>query len=460
MARNFVTNGRLNLGSAAVSATPLTLAAWVNPANITGNHVAVGMFQIDGVGSSADAWYLQFGGATGGDPVQAITAQTNTFAVASTATGFSANVWTHGAAVFESATSRIAYINGGNSGTNATSKTPTGVTDTVIGAFNAGAAYNHTAVKIAEVGIWDVALTAEEVAALADGVSPLLIRPANLVKYVPILGTASPERDFMGGEWTVTNTSQVAHPPMRYPGRVQAWKYGAAAPSASSAFAARIGSTAAHSAKKSTSAGLTAIASALGTISDRKAATAGISAISGLLGALSTTTPGTADFHAIAGALVNVTHATARIATIQAKAGTTGQAAAIHGATRSLQAIAGAVGSVTKAAAEAHSSAFAGIAGAAAALSVRTARIAATAARLGLLGTDTAKTIRQAETAAIAGLRVAVIGINGEDIGTLLTVAVSARAAYGCTASNQAAYRCTASSQAAYHCTISEAIAA
>lgn len=217
-----------------------------------------------------------------------------------------------------------------------------------------------------------------------------------------------------------------------------------------SSASAKVGAIATDAATKSTSAGLTAIAGAIGTISDRKAATAGISAISGLLGALSTTTPGTAEFHAIAGALVNITHATARIATIQAKAGTTGQAAAIHKATRSLQAIAGAVGSVTKAAAEAHSSAFAGIAGAAAALSVRTARIAATAARLGLLGTDTAKTIRQAETAAIAGLRVAVVGINGEDIGTLLTVAVSARAAYGC----------TASSQVAYNCTVNEAIAA
>lgn len=46
------------------------------------------------------------------------------------------------------------------------------------------------------------------------------------------------------------------------------------------------------------------------------------------------------------------------------------------------------------------------------------------------------------------------------DVPAGTTVAVSARAAYGCVATNQAAYLCSASSQAAYHCTISEAIAA
>ncbi len=34
---------------------------------------------------------------------------------------------------------------------------------------------------------WNVALTDAEVAALASGVSPLLVRPENLVRYRPLI---------------------------------------------------------------------------------------------------------------------------------------------------------------------------------------------------------------------------------------------------------------------------------
>jgi hypothetical protein len=40
---------------------------------------------------------------------------------------------------------------------------------------------------IAEVGIWNIDLTAAEVASLAKGVSPALIRPQNHVAYLPLI---------------------------------------------------------------------------------------------------------------------------------------------------------------------------------------------------------------------------------------------------------------------------------
>jgi hypothetical protein len=61
-----------------------------------------------------------------------------------------------------------------------------------------------------------------------------MVRPDALVGYPPIFGRSSPEYDMVSATgWTVTGTApQSDHPPMRYPGRVQAWKYGtAAAPS-------------------------------------------------------------------------------------------------------------------------------------------------------------------------------------------------------------------------------------
>jgi hypothetical protein len=47
--------------------------------------------------------------------------------------------------------------------------------------------------RIAEVAYWDVQLTDAEVTALANGVSPFRIRPADLHAYWKLHGLASPE---------------------------------------------------------------------------------------------------------------------------------------------------------------------------------------------------------------------------------------------------------------------------
>lgn len=66
--------------------------------------------------------------------------------------------------------------------------------------------------RLAEVGIWDVALSDAEIAALATGVSPLLIRPANLKGYWPVYGSGSPEADLSGNgnNATITGTLNAA----------------------------------------------------------------------------------------------------------------------------------------------------------------------------------------------------------------------------------------------------------
>jgi Concanavalin A-like lectin/glucanases superfamily len=46
---------------------------------------------------------------------------------------------------------------------------------------------------VADVALWNVGLTAKEVAALAQGVSPLLIRLGSLKSYWPMAGIANPE---------------------------------------------------------------------------------------------------------------------------------------------------------------------------------------------------------------------------------------------------------------------------
>ena len=65
--------------------------------------------------------------------------------------------------------------------------------------------------SLAEVGIWNAALTADEVASLADGMTCNKIRPQSLVFYAPLV------RDLIDvkGGLTITNNNSAtvaAHP--------------------------------------------------------------------------------------------------------------------------------------------------------------------------------------------------------------------------------------------------------
>lgn len=62
---------------------------------------------------------------------------------------------------------------------------------------------------IAEVGIWNIALSTSEFLALARGISPQLIRPASLKGYWPLYGTGSPERDYSGNGVSASITGSV-----------------------------------------------------------------------------------------------------------------------------------------------------------------------------------------------------------------------------------------------------------
>lgn len=100
-----------------VAPTGLTLVAWNNGQAGTSNDplLCVGS-SVNGYvflrRSSAEA--MQAGSSTSG----------GLLATASASGGFTASVWRQGAATFTSSTSRAAYLNGGNKGTNATSSSP------------------------------------------------------------------------------------------------------------------------------------------------------------------------------------------------------------------------------------------------------------------------------------------------------------------------------------------------
>jgi len=67
---------------------------------------------------------------------------------------------------------------------------------TLMAAQNNGSNVNFAKGKIADVGIWQVILTANEAASLGHCVPPNRVRPESLVAYWPLYGTDSPEPEY------------------------------------------------------------------------------------------------------------------------------------------------------------------------------------------------------------------------------------------------------------------------
>lgn len=178
------TDDYIEAASAVVAGSPLTLACWFNSDSATANQTLVSITNAGG----QERFILRASGAVTGDPIQAISVAGNNSSAADSATGYSANTWHHAAAVFASATSRVAYIDGVGGTAETTSRTVGTLTTTRIGVtVGAGVRTQYMNGRLAEVAVWNVALDAAEIAALADGYRPSLIRPDSLRMYVPLI---------------------------------------------------------------------------------------------------------------------------------------------------------------------------------------------------------------------------------------------------------------------------------
>lgn len=185
--------------AAARTSNPMSFSCWFNSDDTTLQFmVAVG----DTDASDGRSQYLRLFSST----VQAGTDVGASEAAASSTTTYSTGVWHHGAAVFASTSDRRAFLDGGNKGTNTSSIPMPAVDNTTIGVRHSNNVYQFPFNgRIAEVGIWSVALTDAEVATLGDGYSPLLVRPESLVNYWPVYGKFAPEIDLIRS-WPMANT--------------------------------------------------------------------------------------------------------------------------------------------------------------------------------------------------------------------------------------------------------------
>lgn len=196
----------LTVTPAIISSYPMSIGAWINQTANTGNQDIVSISEA----ANTDMFLLYL---AGGSPRCAIKFS-GTFASASAGV-ISLGVWVHVVGVFASATSRIIYVNGINRATNATSGTPTGVTNTQIGAQTTGTG-DYFNGSIAYPTIWNTALSATDVTNLynsGSGVDPRTIQAGNIVSF-SILQSGPPYPDSVTSvNWTVTGSPTVVADP-------------------------------------------------------------------------------------------------------------------------------------------------------------------------------------------------------------------------------------------------------
>jgi hypothetical protein len=194
-----------------VSSVPLTISAWVYPTTVGINQVAASV----GVGSGGNRFQMGVNLIT--NQIEATAVQSGTAGIAAFPATIALNQWHHICAVFSSSTSRTAYFNGVAGTPNTTSIAPSGVNR-----INIGARYNTTlglffSGAIAEVSVYNAELSAEEIADLAQGFNPRLIRPQNRVHWNRLIresqdiqrGAALTE---IGGATTVATHPRIIYP--------------------------------------------------------------------------------------------------------------------------------------------------------------------------------------------------------------------------------------------------------
>jgi hypothetical protein len=202
--------GARSIGSCSDTSNTLTIAAWIYPVTVT-----AGQFRVVVLKSSSTAGYYAglwcFGtevrGYDSGGPQ----------AFASSAV-LTTNAWQHIAMTKSSSSNRVVWYAGTARATNSNDHTSaSGVrTNVLVSTYDTSGAGSYVFDgRIAEVGIWNVTLTAGEIEGLAAGLSPLRVRPASLVFYGPLIG-ASSNLNHIGQALTFTNNPPPSDHPRVY----------------------------------------------------------------------------------------------------------------------------------------------------------------------------------------------------------------------------------------------------
>lgn len=196
----------LTVGSGAIKAVvPLSMICLFQADNVTS---AYPLMSISLAATAHNAFTLEAGGATSGDPVRALSVSAGTTKAAASTRGYVADTWTIGAAVFKSASDRIAYCMSmasrnaqeknilidhtaastietglnrdyGDHGHETTSNTPSSPDTTTIGYTTDTSTPTYHGGKIAACAFYDIALTGGQVWAIGRAMLDLVLMANN-----------------------------------------------------------------------------------------------------------------------------------------------------------------------------------------------------------------------------------------------------------------------------------------
>lgn len=173
------------------TAPPFTVACWYNPSSAPPGATLVSIYK-----DASNFFSLE--SISGNFRFRSRAAAVNSSAQGGTVT---TGAWTHVVGRAGSTTDRELYVNGASAATNVTSSAPTTPTIFNIGALNGSTLATGS---LAEIGVWNVSLTADEIASLAAGADPLSIRPSALISL--IRGDNGGTVDLVATVATVTGT--------------------------------------------------------------------------------------------------------------------------------------------------------------------------------------------------------------------------------------------------------------
>jgi hypothetical protein len=224
MSRTFdgTSGNYLNVETPVLTAPSMSMFAWYYSTSSAENQTLISIGGQNAAFTEARGFKLGIlcsGGAY--SKIYAETRQNNTIPRAESSANASGNVWQNGCGVWSGTADRRAYLNGGNKGLMSQTQ---GVTEadlkrTAVGLTRELGNFGGMIGQIAHPAIWNVALTDNEVAMLGAGISPLRVRPQNLVFYLPYLGRDGPEIDIINGRTLVVTgaTASSNEPPLIRP---------------------------------------------------------------------------------------------------------------------------------------------------------------------------------------------------------------------------------------------------
>jgi hypothetical protein len=211
MAYNFASGSSQHLSTTTTPVTnaPCTFACWFRVASLPlgGSHGT--LLCVSHYNNTGHAYILSLRGANESNRIGAGVFDGG-YSQSTSASAPSINTWSHAAGVFSTTSNRIAYLNGTAGTANTVSRPNAASINSIgIGAVNRPTSVEYFIGLSADVGIWNVALTAAEIASLAKGMACDKVRPQSLVFYAPL---ARDLIDVRGGR-TITNnnTATVAN---------------------------------------------------------------------------------------------------------------------------------------------------------------------------------------------------------------------------------------------------------